>query len=257
MTVPADAVDAETQAKADEKSDDDLEKDVVQWIEAVTGEQIGALTLAEWLNDGLLLCNLVNTIKPGTIKRPNTMKAPVKKMENIAWFTEAARALGVPASASFATADLYEENDLSAVLRCLRSLASAVRASVPEFQGPTLGGGMLAAATGARRSVIVTVVEEGVEAPGLMKKQLRDHMISLLLGAVHNGKLDECASSVAAVVRRERAGGSEPAASSAAGLRARMLKILAESCESGHLEEIVRAGAGVGPLRKKPSRLFE
>lgn len=118
--------------------DEALEKQVVQWVEAVGGESIGPLTFSEWLNDGTVLCNLVNKIKPGTIKGPSTMKAPAKKMENITLFTDAVRALGVPGPAVFATPDLYEEKNLGAVLQCIIAFAAVVQTAVPDFDGPKL-----------------------------------------------------------------------------------------------------------------------
>merc|ERR1711956_58503 len=67
---------------------------------------------AEWLKDGHVLCALVNAIKPGIVKKVNTSSMPFKQMENITYFMNAARELGVPESAMFGT---------------------------PEFKGPKLG----------------------------------------------------------------------------------------------------------------------
>lgn len=132
-------LDAELKAKADAKYDHELEKQVLEWIEAITGESMGMMTFAEWLNDGQVLCHLVNNIKPGTIKKPNKMKAPFKKMENITWFTDAARKFGVVEASMFATPDLYEEKNLGSVVNCIYTFASVIQTSVPEFDGPKLG----------------------------------------------------------------------------------------------------------------------
>merc|ERR1719297_565201 len=100
-------------------------------MQEITGQEMGALTFAEWLNDGQVLCELVNKIKPGTIKRINKMKAPFKKMENITAFTDAARGLGVSESAMFATPDLYEEKNLGSVVNCIYTFAGVVQTAVP------------------------------------------------------------------------------------------------------------------------------
>jgi hypothetical protein len=49
---------------------------------------------------------------------------PFKQMENISNFLRACRALGVPEPDLFETVDLFEEKDISLVVRCLDSLVS-------------------------------------------------------------------------------------------------------------------------------------
>jgi len=61
------------------------------------------------LKDGVLLCALLNAIKPGTIpeKKINKSKMPFKCMENITAFIKASRELGVPEPDLFETQDLW------------------------------------------------------------------------------------------------------------------------------------------------------
>jgi hypothetical protein len=63
----------------------------------------------ESLKDGVLLCALLNAIKPGTIpeKKINKSKMPFKCMENITAFIKASRELGVPEPDLFETQDLW------------------------------------------------------------------------------------------------------------------------------------------------------
>lgn len=84
------------------KYDTQLEADLRSWIESVTGEKLTG-TFAEALKSGVTLCNLVNKIKPGSVKKINTLKTPFMQMENINNFLNAARNLGVPANDLFQT----------------------------------------------------------------------------------------------------------------------------------------------------------
>lgn len=117
----------------------ELEAHVAKWVEDIVGESRGEQTTHEWLRSGTVLCHLLNAIKPGTVPRVNAMNAPFKHMENITYFMDGARALGVPEYAMFGTPDLYEDKSMDAVLRCLFTLGGAVQVHVPGFPGPKLG----------------------------------------------------------------------------------------------------------------------
>jgi len=133
-------INKELQDKQGMKYDHDLEKNVVDWIEKVTGEKKdGDATVQEWLKNGQVLCKLVNKIKPDTVKKINTLKSPFKEMENITYFTTAGRAFGVPEMSMFATGDLYEDKNMGSVINCIYQVAGVVQVSVPEFKGPHLG----------------------------------------------------------------------------------------------------------------------
>jgi len=139
---PAYGLDAELAAKAAQKYDPALEQAVTGWIVDVTGEDFaskGVDTLASYLQDGQVLCNLVNKIFPERIKKINTMQAPFKKMENITYFTDVAREIGVPESSMFATPDLFEEKNMGSVITCIYTFARVVQSVAPDYDGPTLG----------------------------------------------------------------------------------------------------------------------
>ena len=65
------------------KYDVSLEREAKEWIEAVTGERFGNESFASKLKNGEVLCKLINSIQPGTIKKINTSTMPFKQMENI------------------------------------------------------------------------------------------------------------------------------------------------------------------------------
>ena len=56
------------------------------WIEEVTGSKLGEMKdqidFGELLKDGSVLCNLINALQPGSVKKINTLKAPFKQVIN-------------------------------------------------------------------------------------------------------------------------------------------------------------------------------
>ena len=56
------------------------------WIEEVTGSKLGEMKdqidFGELLKDGSVLCNLINSLQPGSVKKINTLKAPFKQVIN-------------------------------------------------------------------------------------------------------------------------------------------------------------------------------
>ena len=109
----------------------DLERDTGAWIEVLVGQPRGGLTFHEWLQDGIILCQLANVIKPGVIATIHPADAPMfKKMENTTQFIRSCRAFGVMEKDLFSTVDLYEAKNLAAVQKTILNLA-AVSRNVP------------------------------------------------------------------------------------------------------------------------------
>lgn len=141
MANPNFGLDAELKAKQDAKYDPALEAEVVGWIEAIVGadKAKGDQPVQEWLKSGQVLCHLINAIKPGTVKKVNTMNAPFKQMENITYFMNGARDFGVPEGSMFGTPDLYEDKNMGSVIQCIYTLGGVVQVECPDFAGPKLG----------------------------------------------------------------------------------------------------------------------
>ena len=114
-----------------------MEAEARAWIEAVIGEGPLEGTLQEALKSGMVLCNLINKIKPGTVKKINKMKMPFMQMENIAAYLTGCKELGVPDFESFQTVDLFEDSNMKAVVLNIHSLGRT--AQKLGFAGPTLG----------------------------------------------------------------------------------------------------------------------
>jgi hypothetical protein len=101
-------LDAELARKQAEKYDVRDEQMARNWIENVTNEKVEG-DFGPALKNGRLLCNLMNTIKPGSIRKVETSNMPFKQMENISNFLKAARTVGIAEYELFETVDLYEE----------------------------------------------------------------------------------------------------------------------------------------------------
>ncbi|CAM9131234.1 unnamed protein product [Ectocarpus sp. 13 AM-2016] len=131
-------LDAELARQREAKYDHSAENQARAWIEAVTGERVVG-PFGDALRDGVNICKLVNTIKPGAVRKINESRMPFKQMENISNFLKSCRAMGVAEHSLFETVDLYEGKDIGLVVRCIFALGSAVQGTCPEYTGPTLG----------------------------------------------------------------------------------------------------------------------
>ncbi|XP_075217290.1 myophilin [Lycorma delicatula] len=114
------------------------ETEVIQWIEDVLGEKLPNQPYEDILKDGVVLCNLINKIAPGSVKKIQTKGTNFQLMENIQRFQAAIKKYGVPEEEIFQTADLFERRNIPQVTLCLYSLGRITQLH-PEFTGPRLG----------------------------------------------------------------------------------------------------------------------
>ena len=117
------------------------------WVAAVTNTEAPRrprsakeceAVLQAWLQSGELLCELMNCVQPGVIKKIASSSMPFKQMENIAHYIEACNKLGVPAQDLFQTVDLFEGKDMRAVVRNLHSVGRVAQ-TLGSYHGPVLG----------------------------------------------------------------------------------------------------------------------
>ncbi len=101
------------------------------WIEAVLDQKLPMSSYEAVLKDGVVLCKLMNKIKPGSVRNFKT------SIENIQAFRAAMKAFGVPASEVFQTNDLLEARNIQRVTSSLYALAKATKKNV-DYKGPTL-----------------------------------------------------------------------------------------------------------------------
>lgn len=103
------------------------ETEVREWIAEILKEKLPGGSLSELLKDGVVLCNMVNVILSGdafaNTKCPSRSSLSFFQMENIAYFIEKAKMLGVPDSENFQTIDLFEGKNIKQVCTCIYSLS--------------------------------------------------------------------------------------------------------------------------------------
>lgn len=133
------ALDNELKAKAAAKYDPIAEALAQHWIEQVTGH-VFRKQFAEELKDGVVLCRLINEIKPSSVPKIYEGPKAYQQMDNISNFLKAIKKLGVLSRDTFETTDLFEMRDLNLVVQCLFALSKTLVKAVPDFSGPFLTG---------------------------------------------------------------------------------------------------------------------
>ncbi|KAJ1115416.1 hypothetical protein NDU88_003640 [Pleurodeles waltl] len=79
-----------------------------RWLEEVTGKQFGEKDFRSALENGLLLIDLINKIKPGVIKKINRLSTPIAGLDNINVFLKACGKLGLKDAQLFHPGDLQD-----------------------------------------------------------------------------------------------------------------------------------------------------
>ncbi|XP_038675026.1 LIM domain only protein 7 isoform X1 [Scyliorhinus canicula] len=79
-----------------------------RWVEVITGKSFGNKDFRSALEDGVLLCELVNKIKPGVSKRINRLSTPIAGLDNINVFLKGCQKLGLKEAQLFHPGDLQD-----------------------------------------------------------------------------------------------------------------------------------------------------
>ncbi|XP_061619528.1 LIM domain only protein 7-like isoform X2 [Phyllopteryx taeniolatus] len=88
-----------------------------RWIEEVTGKSFGCSDFRAALENGVLLCDLINQLKPGIIKKLNRLSTPIAGLDNINVFLKACGKLGLNESQLFHPGDLQDLSNRAIVRR--------------------------------------------------------------------------------------------------------------------------------------------
>ncbi|SAL94867.1 hypothetical protein [Absidia glauca] len=98
------------------------EKSVIAFLNQILGLNLQVGGLDDALKDGVLLCRLINKIRPGTIKHVGQKDLTFVKMDNITSFLQGAKQIGLTDTQLFETSDLFEGKDLLAVMNTVMVL---------------------------------------------------------------------------------------------------------------------------------------
>jgi len=113
-------MDLEAKNKMKQKYNVEEEEVAMDWIELVTGKPIDKLHQS--LKSGVILCELINKIRPGSVPKINSRAVPLLERENIQMFLNSSVSLGIPNSDLFVVSDLYEHKNLGAVVNTVGAL---------------------------------------------------------------------------------------------------------------------------------------
>ncbi len=116
-------VDKKPQREA--QRDPEFELAVAKWVEKAVGEPLADVNdLWVSLRSGVVLCQLVNRIVPGTIKKfAKTNLLPLVEMDNIQLYLRACWNLGIPSGDFFIVSDLYHKKSIQQVIQNIVSLS--------------------------------------------------------------------------------------------------------------------------------------
>ncbi|XP_051561403.1 LIM and calponin homology domains-containing protein 1-like isoform X2 [Myxocyprinus asiaticus] len=124
-------------------------KEAQKWIEEVTGRSFGDKDFRSGLENGILLCELLSSIKPGLVKKINRLPTPIAGLDNLTMFLRGCEELGLKGSQLFDPGDL-QDTSIRANLTdsdCIRKLKNVLITiywlgkaanSCATYNGPTL-----------------------------------------------------------------------------------------------------------------------
>ncbi|KAM4586386.1 LIM and calponin homology domains-containing protein 1-like isoform 3-T3 [Fundulus diaphanus] len=79
-----------------------------KWIEAATGRCFGDKDFRGGLENGILLCELLSSIRPGLVKKINRLPTPIAGLDNLSVFLRGCEELGLKGSQLFDPGDLQD-----------------------------------------------------------------------------------------------------------------------------------------------------
>jgi len=113
-------MDAEIFLKMEGKRDRVREAKILEWVELVVKEPIDKSDGWVSLKSGVILCKLINILKPGTIPKFSTTRLNVLvERENVQAFLRACWQLGMPNGCIFHTSDISTGRGMPQVYLCL------------------------------------------------------------------------------------------------------------------------------------------
>jgi hypothetical protein len=104
-----------------------LESSLRSWLSSQLPAHAASLSdenisLHDVLKSGVILCEMMNIIKPGSMKRISTISTAYKQLENLQNYLNMCRIMGMQASQLFESSDLVNGKFLSSILINLKTL---------------------------------------------------------------------------------------------------------------------------------------
>ncbi|XP_030777834.1 LIM domain only protein 7 isoform X15 [Rhinopithecus roxellana] len=149
-----------------------------RWVEAVTEKNFETKDFRASLENGVLLCDLINKLKPGIIKKINRLSTPIAGLDNINVFLKACEQIGLKEAQLFHPGDLQdlsnrvtvkqEETDrrVKNVLITLYWLGRKAQSN-PYYNGPHLN-------LKAFENLLGQALTKALEDSGFLKRSGRD-----------------------------------------------------------------------------------
>ncbi|XP_053157969.1 calponin-2 [Hemicordylus capensis] len=123
---PSYGLSAEVRNRLAQKYDPQKEAELRVWIENITGREIGP-DFQKGLKDGVILCELINRLQPGSIKKINRSALNWHQLENLSNFIKATISYGLNPVDLFEANDLYESGNMTQVQVSLLALAGMAK----------------------------------------------------------------------------------------------------------------------------------
>ncbi|XP_051560731.1 calponin 1, basic, smooth muscle, a [Myxocyprinus asiaticus] len=123
---PTFGLSADVRNKLVQKYDPQMEEDLRMWIYEVTGRGVPE-NFMEGLKDGVILCELINKLRPGSVPKVNQSNLNWHKLENITHFVRAIGEYGLKAHDIFEANDLFEDMNHTQVQCTLIALAGLAK----------------------------------------------------------------------------------------------------------------------------------
>ncbi|CAL8302172.1 unnamed protein product [Merluccius merluccius] len=123
---PAFGLSAEVKSKLAGKYDAQKEEELRLWIQDVTGKRVGE-PFMESLKDGVILCELINKLQPGSVRKINNSTQNWHQLENIGNFVRAITKYGLKLHDLFEANDLFENVNHTQVQSTLITLAGVAQ----------------------------------------------------------------------------------------------------------------------------------
>jgi len=131
-------LDRDLKNKIQSKYDPEKEQEVIEWIEAVTGESLGG-SVENGLHSGQILCRLMNIVFPKSVSDISSKSFAAFQRENISKYLEACKTNGMNLVDLFDTQDLYDGKNMPSVINHFFALSSHARENSSKFKGPYIG----------------------------------------------------------------------------------------------------------------------